>query len=211
MTFALYFAPIVVWVLWHLFTDKEFHYLEAIAVIALSAAIAYVVPKISTMISLYDEGIIIGNVTDIYEKKYSCNTSWSFATSFGCENYDTQQVKTGESCSTINNIRSCTPIFQTQYRYHYEWEKSYFVKADVGEVEIKREDDRGAYQPLRWRQAYVGENLSPQPILFKITSAQQKVLSSTEIQKSSKITSQTKFSTITNTAGSLEQLATMNF
>lgn len=88
----------------------------------------------------------------------NCDMSWDFSSDPFCTNQQTRQVKTGESCSTVNNHRVCTPTYSTQYRSIYPWERKYYVYAENDyDYQISREDAQGATVPARYQSVELGD------------------------------------------------------
>lgn len=88
----------------------------------------------------------------------SCPSGWVYSTDDHCTHYRTRQKKTGESCTTTNGRRSCTPTYTTQYNYTYDSETRYFVHTEMeSKFEISRVDGPGKKTPPRYARIIKGE------------------------------------------------------
>ena len=107
----------------------------------------------------YDTKLVNGVVTELRPRQESCPVGWQDFTDDFCTEYTTRTVKRGETCTTNSNgVRTCTPIYDTEYRYIYPWERRYFVDSDVPETfEIDRVDRQGVNTPPRFSQIELGE------------------------------------------------------
>lgn len=104
-----------------------------------------------------DTMMVNGIVTNMNPVKRTCSQYWSdYADSF-CTNQHTRTVRNGESCSTIDGKRRCTPKYKTQYKSVYSWERRYFIVSTLGEYEVRRVDNQGVKTPPRFESANVGD------------------------------------------------------
>jgi hypothetical protein len=106
-----------------------------------------------------DTQLVNGVVTDLRPIQQSCPVGWRDFRDDFCTEYTTRTVKRGESCSTSSNgTRTCTPIYDTEYRYIFPWERRYFVISDVPQnFEIDRVDRQGVNTPERFSQVRLGD------------------------------------------------------
>lgn len=152
--------PLVAWLIFakvwlkHHFTVKELAAQGALTLVVLVALFT-----ISDRAQNGATKIINGAVTELRPVKRSCPIGWVTHLDSHCTEYTSMSVKIGESCSTDEKgNRSCTDVMQTQYNYHYPWERRYFVSSDVPEdFEIKRVDRQGRNTPPRFAQIRVGD------------------------------------------------------
>ena len=110
-----------------------------------------------------DTMLVNGVVSELNPRKETCNIGWRDYKDSFCTEYRTRSVRDGQTCSTVNGKRSCTPKYKTQYNYIYSWEQRYFVKTDIKEnYEIKREDRQGAVIPKRFAEINIGDPVTIQ-------------------------------------------------
>jgi hypothetical protein len=105
-----------------------------------------------------DTMLVNGVVTDTQARKQQCNQMWSDWPDGFCTNQYTRSVRDGETCTTVNNKRTCTPKYKTQYKSIYPWEIRYFVSSDIpSSYEISRVDAQGAVAPPRFTEINKGD------------------------------------------------------
>lgn len=110
-----------------------------------------------------DNLIANGIVTKLEPRQQSCPRGWRNSRDSHCTEYRTRSRKVGESCSTINGTRTCTPIYTTDYKYIYDWERRYFVFADYEapfndqRYEVARVDRQGVNTPPRFAETEIGD------------------------------------------------------
>jgi hypothetical protein len=105
--------------------------------------------------------IVNGKITDIQPIKKNCKTYWSSYQDSFCTNNYTRTVKTGETCSEDSKgNRTCTPIYDTEYKSVYDWERRYFLQSTIGEYEIDREDAQGVIYPPRFNSVKLNDPVS---------------------------------------------------
>lgn len=111
----------------------------------------------------YDTKFVNGVVTKLDPVQKSCPTGWHDYTDSFCTEYRTRTVRDGQTCTTINNKRSCSPKYKTQYRYIYDWERRYFVDSDIKyRYEISRVDGQGVTIPPRFAEIKIGDAVATQ-------------------------------------------------
>lgn len=158
-TILLFLIPLVAWMLIakikfaHEFTWEEMAIqgmITGVAITILSAA-GYHSQTSDTM-------LVNGVVTKTEAKKGICDQTWDdFPDSF-CTNQYTRRVRDGQTCTTVNKVRTCTPKYKTQYRSVYPWEIRYFVASDIStSYEITRVDAQGVTPPPRFAEIKVGD------------------------------------------------------
>lgn len=139
----------------HEFTFEEMGIQVALTGIALAIV---TVTGYSSLTS--DEMIINGVVTELNPRRESCNQFWSDWPDSFCTNQHTRRVRDGQTCTTVNNKRTCTPKYKTQYRSVYSWERRYFVETTVGDYEISRVDAQGVNYPPRFSSIELNDPVS---------------------------------------------------
>lgn len=168
--YALFFIiPILVWIivaktLLHFsFTWKE----VAVQAGATSVVIA-VLFLLGNIGQTYDVMFVNGNVESLEPRKRDCPWGWTSFQDSHCTEYRTRSVKVGESCSTDSKgYRSCTPIYDTEYNYDYDWERRYFVHADYepysdSTYEVARIDPQGVNTPPAFEAINIGDPTTKQ-------------------------------------------------
>lgn len=105
----------------------------------------------------HDTQLVNGVVTKLDARKESCNQSWRDYSDSFCTNQDTRSVRDGQTCTTINDKRTCTPKYKTQYRSVFPWEIRYFVETEISSHEIERVDRQGAVKPPRFAEISIGD------------------------------------------------------
>jgi len=102
--------------------------------------------------------LVNGVVTELNPVQESCPRGWRSSRDNHCTEYRTRQVKVGESCTTSSNgVRTCTPIYNTEYKYIYDWERRYFVESTLRTFEIDRVDRQGVSTPPRFSEIEIND------------------------------------------------------
>lgn len=93
---------------------------------------------------------------EIVEKQ--CDMTWDEYSDPFCTNQQRRSVKTGQSCTTVDNRKVCTDTYTTEYRSIYPWERKYYARAENGyDFQISREDAQGAVVPARYTSIKIGD------------------------------------------------------
>jgi hypothetical protein len=103
-----------------------------------------------------------GEITRKYERKEDCPWGWRTWRDNFCDHYRTRQVYVGQTCTGTGSSRVCTPNYDTEYNYIYDWERKFYVDLSLrGEtVRIANIDQQGAQVPPRWSSVKVGDPAS---------------------------------------------------
>jgi hypothetical protein len=109
-----------------------------------------------------DTKFVNGVVTKTEPIKKSCDTFWKDYPDSFCTNQDTRRIRDGQTCTTVNDKRTCTPKYKTQYRSVYDWERRYFVRSTIDSYEIPRVDAQGVHTPLRFSEVNIGDPVASQ-------------------------------------------------
>lgn len=155
----LFIIPIIAWIgIAKAYFKHEFTLMEmggqAIVSIIVIAGLFVAGSHLQTS----DTMLVNGVVTELNPTKKNCKIGWSDYQDSFCTEYRTRTVRDGQTCSTVNGKRTCTPKYKTQYNYIYSWEQRYFVKTDIAQThEIKREDRQGAVTPKRFAEINIGD------------------------------------------------------
>lgn len=160
-TYILLLIPLIALILiGKLIFKHEFSFREMFIQAGITAIVLALLTVVGYQSQTYDTMIVNGSVTNLNAETRQCDQFWSdFPDSF-CTNQYTRSVKTGETCTTVNKIRSCTPNYKTQYRSVYSWETRYFVETSLSDHEISREDRQGTIIPARFAEIKVGDPVS---------------------------------------------------
>ena len=145
------------------FTHHSFSLLEIIIQVSVTTLVIGLLFFIAGRSQTADVKFVNGVVTELAAEKQSCPWGWRSSRDNFCTEYRTRSVKVGESCSTINNVRTCTPIYTTEYNYLYDWERRYFLKSTIRRFEINRVDRQGVNTPPRYSEVVVGD-----PVTMKV-------------------------------------------
>jgi hypothetical protein len=113
-----------------------------------------------TYSSLRDVEILNGQVLKKYNKQENCPTYWSDYTDGFCSEYITRVVFSHMSCVTVDKNEVCTPVYKTQYKYIYQWEKRWYVATSFRTHQISRVNKRGDEEPIRWTATKIGDPAS---------------------------------------------------
>jgi hypothetical protein len=161
-TILLFLIPVFAWLaIAKLLFKHEFTFQEmAIQAAVTSVVIAgLMVSGFNSMVQ--DTKMVNGAVTQMDPRKESCSQMWRDWPDGFCTNQQTRSVRDGQTCTTVNNKRTCTPKYKTQYRSVYSWERRYFVKTDLPSTyEIKRVDAQGVNTPPRFAEVQLGDPVS---------------------------------------------------
>lgn len=157
-TIFLFIVPLIAWlIIGKIIFRHEFSWSEMGIQAGATAAVLAVLVFASSHYQTVDEKLVNGVVTNLNPRKESCNQTWRDYPDNFCTNEDTRRVRDGQTCSTVNNVRTCRPKYKTQYRSIYPWEIRYFVKTEISEHEISRVDAQGAVTPPRFASIKIGD------------------------------------------------------
>lgn len=157
-TILLLLIPLVAWiVIAKLLFKHEFTFEEMAIQFSITAVILIGLTFAGFSSLTSDEMMVNGVVTEVKPRKENCNMYWSDYRDNFCTNYRTRQVRDGQTCTTVNNKRSCTPKYKTQYKSVYPWERRYFINTTLYEYEIDRVDHQGASTPPRFASTKIGD------------------------------------------------------
>lgn len=150
-------------ILWPFFAkwkwDTSFTYAEMLINMLVVVALAGSLWLLGHYSQLADTEIQSSEVVKKQMEQQQCPSGWvSYPDNF-CTEYDTRQVKTGETCTTDSKgNRSCTPTYSTEYNYDYDWERKWWVFTRAQwTYQIRRIDLQGAKEPARWTSVTVGD------------------------------------------------------
>lgn len=154
----LFIVPLIAWLLiGKIIFRHEFSWSEMAIQGGVTAVVLAFLVMTSSHYQTMDVKLVNGVVTKLNARKESCNQFWSDWQDGFCTNQDTRSVRDGQTCTTVNKIRTCTPKYKTQYRSIYPWEIRYFVSTEISNHEIKRIDSQGANTPPRFASIKVGD------------------------------------------------------
>lgn len=152
-TILLFLIPLVAWILIAKLLFKHEFTIEEMGIQVAITGIILALLSFAGYSSMTDDVMMVnGVVTKLDPRKESCNMYWSDWPDSFCTNQDTRKVRDGQTCTTVNNKRTCTPKYKTQYRSVYPWERRYFVKSTISSYEIRRVDAQGANTPPRFSE-----------------------------------------------------------
>ncbi len=152
-TILLFLIPLVAWILIAKLLFKHEFTIEEMGIQVAITGIILALLSFAGYSSMTDDVMMVnGVVTKLDPRKESCNMYWSDWPDSFCTNQDTRKVRDGQTCTTVNNKRTCTPKYKTQYRSVYPWERRYFVKSTTSSYEIRRVDAQGANTPPRFSE-----------------------------------------------------------
>ena len=158
ITILLFLIPLIAWILIAKVLFKHEFSIEEMGAQAVITGLVLTLLSFLSFSSLTDDVMMVnGTVTKLDPRKENCNTYWSDWPDKFCTNQDTRRVRDGETCTTVNDERSCTPTYKTQYRSVYSWERRYFVATTISNYEIKREDKQGVKTPVRFAEIKLGD------------------------------------------------------
>lgn len=157
MTF-LFIVPLIAWlIIGKIIFRHEFSWSEMGIQAGITGLVLAGLVMASSHYQTIDEKLVNGVVTKLNPRKESCNQIWSdFPDSF-CTNEQTRRVRDGQTCTTVNKVRTCRAKYKTQYRSVFPWEIRYFVKTEISEHEISRVDAQGAQVPPRFSLIKIGD------------------------------------------------------
>ena len=156
-------SPVIIWLLVMKFLfDIDFTWSELVAQFGVTFFIVLVVVFLSYSNQTADDMFVNGEITKLEPIKKNCNTRWSRSKDSFCTKYKTRQVYDGQTCTTVNKSRVCTPRYHTEYKSIYSWERRYFVMASYmnypdKRYEIRRVDRQGVETPPRFAELTVGD------------------------------------------------------
>lgn len=157
-TILLFLIPLVAWIIIAKLVFKHEFTIEEMSIQAgITALFLVFIFFIGYSAAEYDEKIVSGKVTALEPVEKTCKTYWSDSPDSFCTNRYTRQVRNGETCTTVNNKRSCTPRYKTQYKSVYPWERRYFINTTLHDFEIDRVDPQGANTPPRFSEVKVDD------------------------------------------------------
>lgn len=154
-----YLVPLAIWlIVAKYYFDYHFTWPELGIQSAVTSIVIILVFVIGNAQQTSDYEFRNGYVTETKPVTQNCPWGWRSTTDSFCTEYRTRVVKTGESCSTNSNgVRTCTPIYDTEYNYIYDWERRYFVETTLGQREVPRVDRQGVNTPERFSQISVND------------------------------------------------------
>jgi len=155
----LFIIPFLVWIgIAKTFFHFDFSWGEVAIQSFVTMAVILFIFATGSASQTRDTKIVNGVVTQLEPKQKNCPSGWVSSSDSFCTEYRTRSVKVGESCSTVNKVRTCTPIYKTEYNYDYPWERRYFVKTDIDTTfEIDRVDRQGSNTPPRFFEIVIGD------------------------------------------------------
>jgi hypothetical protein len=154
----LFIVPLIIWlIIGKIAFRHEFSWAEMGIQAGVTALVLAGLVMASSHYQTIDEKLVNGVVTKLNARKESCNQIWRDYSDSFCTNETTRSVRNGQTCTTVNKIRTCTPKYKTQYRSVYPWEIRYFVKTDISDHEIDRVDRQGSTTPPRFASIQVGD------------------------------------------------------
>jgi hypothetical protein len=157
-TLLLFLIPLAAWlVIGKIVFKHEFSWGEMGVQAAATAFVLFMLVVSSSHYQTIDYKLVNGVVTELNARKETCDQTWDDFPDGFCTNEQTRSVRDGETCTTINNKRTCTPKYKTQYRSIFPWEIRYFVKTEISDHEIKRVDRQGAITPPRFSEIKIGD------------------------------------------------------
>lgn len=139
-----------------------------------SALIGFAVYGIGGNISMTDWQVINGSVASkpILEEECKYPGWYDYSDDF-CTNEDTRRVIDyyEEVCKDITkcNNNKCVvvgqkcedvPVYKTQYRYEFPWERKYRIETTIGTYRVERIDRQGAQIPPRHAEVVIGDPVS---------------------------------------------------
>lgn len=156
---ALFIIPLLVWIgIAKVFLHMNFSWGEVAIQIGVTSLVILGIFAAGSASQTSDTKLVNGVVTELNPRKESCPMGWVRFQDGFCTQYRTRSVKVGESCSTVNKVRTCTPIYETEYNYDYSWEQRYFVETDINSgYEIRRVDSQGVQTPPRFSEIELGD------------------------------------------------------
>jgi len=140
-------------------TINWFETATAILIVVTSSSLFYFTGKYSQTV---DTEILNGKVLSKTQRTETCPSGWNDWPDSFCTEYSTRQKRVyPDRCTTDSQgHRTCHPRYKTQYKYHYPWERKWYVTDSFTTHTISRVDKQGANEPPRWTKAYVGEPAS---------------------------------------------------
>ena len=157
-TILLFLIPLAAWIVIGKLIFKHEFTLEEMGIQAAITGVVLIALSFAGYTSLTsDEKMVNGVVTKLNPQKESCNMFWSDWPDGFCTNQDTRRVRDGQTCTTINEKRTCTPKYKTQYRSVYPWERRYFIETSIGGYEISRVDPQGVNMPPRFAEVKMND------------------------------------------------------
>jgi hypothetical protein len=166
MTFEvfLFIIPVLVWIMaCKLLFSYEFTWPE-VAVQGIATSLVLVaIFAIGSSMQTSDVMFVNGSVERLDVRQKSCQSGWERSRDNHCTNYRTRQVKTGRSCSTNSDgKKTCHNTYATEYKYIYNWERRYYVYADITKFEVNRVDSQGVKTPPQFAEINVGTPVAAQ-------------------------------------------------
>ena len=138
---------------------RTFSWREAAVQGLLCTLIVVVVWNFGRYADAGDVEIWNGSVSAKEAIRKDCPYGWVQSTDRHCTHYRTRSVKAGETCSTVDGERVCTPYYRTEYDYIYPWEQRYWiVSRDIDlRLEYTRVDPQGVRTPPTFAAISVGD------------------------------------------------------
>lgn len=157
-TLLLFIIPLVAWVLIaKIFFKHEFTLQEMVLQLSITAIAITGILFMGFSSQTSDTMMVNGIVTELKPIRKTCSQVWQDYADGFCTNQHTRTVRSGETCSTVDGKRRCTPKYKTQYRSVYPWERRYFIATTVGGYEVNRIDRQGVNTPPRFETTNVGD------------------------------------------------------
>lgn len=109
-----------------------------------------------------DIELLNASVTDKQAITKQCPKGWHSSPDSFCSENVTRLVKVGESCSDIGDATVCTPIYVTEYKSVFDWERRWLVFSSLRNFEIARVDRQGMKEPSKWTEIEIGDGVAVQ-------------------------------------------------
>ncbi len=159
----LFILPLIVWIgIAKIFLHMNITWGEIAIQFFATSLIIFLVFLTGVGSQTSDVKFVNGVVTELDPRKKSCDQYWSDWPDSFCTNQNTRRVRDGQTCTTINDKRTCTPKYKTQYRSVYPWERRYFITSTIDTYEVSRVDAQGVNTPPRFAEVKVGDPVSGQ-------------------------------------------------
>lgn len=107
-----------------------------------------------------DTEIWNGRITAMAPIQKNCQTGWSRSQDSFCTQYSTRSVYVGQTCTGSGDEQVCVSNYETEYQYHYRWERRYFIESEIGNYEIYRVDPQGVNTPPVFAAKNIGDPVS---------------------------------------------------
>jgi hypothetical protein len=159
----MFIIPLIVWIsIAKLFFRMTFSWVEVALQFVVTAIVIIAVFGFGSHSQTKDVKFENGVITALQPKKENCSIGWSDYRDNFCTVYRTRSVRNGQTCTTINDKRTCSPKYKTQYNYDYDWEQKYFVKSTIHTYQIPRVDRQGVNTPPKFAELNIGDPVTAQ-------------------------------------------------